>query len=60
MTEIKTRRCPTCEGLGRVPEDPAVSQDRLRAEVMERVRQPRPEFAERIARAEQAARDGRR
>jgi Ribonuclease G/E len=36
MDEIRTERCPHCDGLGRVPQDPAVSQAELRAALAER------------------------
>jgi Ribonuclease G/E len=49
---IETKRCEHCQGLGRVPEDPALTVGDLRAETMERLSRPRPEFAERIARAQ--------
>ena len=58
-TRITTKRCEHCDGLGRVPEDPRITQADLIAEHRERARTPRPEFAARIKAAEERSRAGR-
>jgi hypothetical protein len=55
---IRTKQCEACQGLGKVPADPAVPVKDLAAELDARYRTPRPEFAAmvEVAKARQAGR----
>lgn len=58
---METKRCPSCDGLGRIPADPELTAADLRAEVMRELTDSagRRAFDERVARkqAEQAGRE---